>query len=140
MLRKIRLPIFDPSDCPRCWCGQTHDSYGNHIFRCVSNNKKMMHNYIRDGVARDLGVLLATAGVILSSAPIESEREGVWTCNPDLKPLDMVYEPAPMERWLPRDVCHYSGHGIDITVTHTISTKPNLNPVNIHTAVAALAE
>ena len=100
----------------------------------------MMHNYIRDGVARDLGILLAAAGVILSSSPIETEREGVWKCNPDLKPLDMVYEPAPTERGLPRDVCPYSGHGIDVTVTHAVSTKPNLNPVNILTTVAALAE
>ncbi|KAL7523889.1 hypothetical protein ACHAWF_000726, partial [Thalassiosira exigua] len=65
MLRKLRLLLFDPSDCHRCWCSQTHDCYGDHIFRCVSINKKMMHNYIRDGVARDLGVLLAAAGFIL---------------------------------------------------------------------------
>ena len=25
ILRKLRLPIYDPTACPICWCGTTHD-------------------------------------------------------------------------------------------------------------------
>ncbi|KAL7544667.1 hypothetical protein ACHAWF_008033 [Thalassiosira exigua] len=140
LLRKLRLPLFDPSNCPRCWCGQTHGCYGDHIFRCVSNNKTMMHNYIRDGIARDLQILLAGAGLILSSSSVETEREGVWECNPDLKPLDMAYDPDPTEKGIVRDVCPFASHGLDVTVTHAVSATPDLNPVNVLDTVAALAE
>ena len=64
MWRKLRLPIFDPDDCPRCWCGATHDLFGDHAFFYVSNNKKMASNYIRDGWATALQPILATAGYI----------------------------------------------------------------------------
>ena len=32
ILRKIRLPIYEPIDCPTCWCGKTYDCWGNHVF------------------------------------------------------------------------------------------------------------
>ncbi|KAL7523713.1 hypothetical protein ACHAXR_000301, partial [Thalassiosira sp. AJA248-18] len=46
ILRKLRLPIYDPTDCPTCWCGTIHDCFGDHAFCCKKINKKMAHNFI----------------------------------------------------------------------------------------------
>ncbi|KAL7538863.1 hypothetical protein ACHAWF_006231, partial [Thalassiosira exigua] len=61
MLRKLRLPLFDLANPPRCWCGKWHDPYGDHIFCCVANNKKMPHNFICDGQQQHMQPLLVTA-------------------------------------------------------------------------------
>ncbi|KAL7544785.1 hypothetical protein ACHAWF_008146 [Thalassiosira exigua] len=62
ILRKLRLPLFDLAAPPRCWCGKWHDPYGDHIFQCVANNKKMPHNFICDGQVQHMQPLLVTAG------------------------------------------------------------------------------
>ena len=51
MLWKLQLPIYDPSNCPRCWCCKTHDCWGDHFFSCTENNKTLAHHFIRDGWA-----------------------------------------------------------------------------------------
>lgn len=51
MWRKLRLPVYDPDDCPRCWCGVTHGMFGGHTFSCAQNNKRTASNFARNGWA-----------------------------------------------------------------------------------------
>ncbi|KAL7524652.1 hypothetical protein ACHAWF_001035, partial [Thalassiosira exigua] len=95
MLRKLRLPVFDPSNCPKCWCGQMHDCWGDHAFSCVANNKTMAHNYIRDALALALQAPLATAGFILATTKLQKEKAGLIESNSNLKPLDASFSPEP---------------------------------------------
>ena len=46
MLRKLRLPIYDPGTRPRCCCGKTHDCWGAHVFGCIEKNKTMAHHLL----------------------------------------------------------------------------------------------
>ena len=49
--RKLRLPLFDPSDTSICPCGHHLDPSGDHIFQCTCLCKIGAHNSIRDGFA-----------------------------------------------------------------------------------------
>ena len=71
--RKLRLPIYDPTNPPHCSCGITHDPWGDHAFRCKKHNKKFAHNYIRDNWASTLQPALALAGYISPTATIQTE-------------------------------------------------------------------
>ncbi|KAL7523115.1 hypothetical protein ACHAXR_000031, partial [Thalassiosira sp. AJA248-18] len=61
MIRKLHLFVYDPSAPPLCWCGTTHDCYGDHEFSCKQNNKIGAHNFGRDWLAGALQKPLATA-------------------------------------------------------------------------------
>ena len=86
LLRKLRLPIFNPAAPPLCWCGQRHDCFGDHAFCCVANNKKMAHNMLRDGFAAALQRPLASAGYILPASKLETEKPNTVPSNPNLGP------------------------------------------------------
>ena len=89
ILRKLRLPIYDPQDCPKCWCGKSHDCYGNHAFRCTVVSKKGASNFVRDSWAKALQPLLATAGYTLPSSELETEKPDLVPFEPGTKPLDI---------------------------------------------------
>ena len=93
--RKLRLPIYDPQEQPRCWCGETHDAYGDHAFSCVQNNKKMTSNFIRDGWALALQPALATCGYIRQSSKLETEKLNLCDAAPGVNPLDLSFNPDP---------------------------------------------
>ena len=95
ILRKLRLPIYDPDNLPICWCGKTHDQYGDHAFCCKENNKKMMHHFIRDGWACALQPALATAGYIHPNAKLVTEKPNLSRSCPGVFPLDLSFDIDP---------------------------------------------
>ena len=102
MLRKLRLPIFDPANLPACSCGATHGFYGDHAFYYVQSNKKMLaHSIIVEGWVKALQPALATAGYILPTATLATEREHVVECSPGAKPLDLCFDIDPAHLQIP---------------------------------------
>ena len=73
LLCKLRLAVYDPHNLPLCWCGVTHDCWGDRAFCCKKNNKKMAHNFCVEGMTKGLQPTIATAGYIRPTAKLETE-------------------------------------------------------------------
>ena len=139
ILRKLRLPIYDPLDCPPCHCGQMHDCYGDHAFCCVKNNKKMAHNFIRDGWASCLQSLLATAGYILPTSTLETETPNLVSDSSTF-PLDISFNPDPSPSPFSPPPCPYPIVGADITIAPPPPASDFSESVDVCETVTAAAE
>ena len=95
ILRKLRLSIYNPATLLLCWCGKTHDQYGDHTFCCTENNKKMMHHFIWDGWACALQPTLATTGYIRPNAKLETKKANLSRSCSGLFPLDISFDIDP---------------------------------------------
>ncbi|KAL7550150.1 hypothetical protein ACHAWF_013396 [Thalassiosira exigua] len=140
MLRKLRLPVFEPANCPRCWCGKMHDCWGDHAFTCVANNKTMAHNYIRDALALALQAPLATACFLLATAKLEKETAGLIESNGNCKPLDVSFGPEPAANSTQLVDCPYNDVGADVTITPPVKGPADLSSENVIESVTAAAE
>ena len=139
ILRKLRLPIYDPDDLPRCWCGKTHDAYGDHIFRCTVGVKHASHNYIRDSWARSLQPVLATAGYIRPTAKLETEKKQLIPFAPGARPFDISLDPDPNPAPHAPE-CPFTSVGGDVTITHCPPPTPIHNSDNAIELLTAAAE
>ena len=117
MLRKLRLPIYDPTKCPRCWCDKTHDCWGNHDFSCTEHNKTMAHHFIWDGWTLALQRMLASAGYILPTAKLETENPHLIDCNLGANPLDLSFNIDPSPSPAASATCEYACVGGNVTIT-----------------------
>ncbi len=140
ILRKLRLPIFDPLSLPLCWCGQTHDCYGDHIFCCSENNKKMAHNIIVDGWAHALQPVLATAGYIEPTSTLVTERANLIECSPGAKPLDLCFDIDPSRPTSTLPPCSYPTIGGDVTIAPPVPTTLVPDSENVIDTVTAIAD
>jgi hypothetical protein len=140
MKRKLRLPIFNPNDLPRCKCGITHDPWGDHTFNCTKTNKKFAHNIIRDSWAEALQPALATAGYIRKTTKLDIERKHIKTRDITAQPFDISFDPDPTTTNDIHTHCPYSTIGADITITHS-AKPPTFNfSDNVISSVSALAD
>lgn len=140
--RKLRLPITDPTNPPTCKCGEIHDCWGDHAFHCVSNNKKMAHNIIRDTLAATLPPILSTAGYILpTTLPLETEKPNVIDSDTNLFPLDVSFDidPSPSTATSAAFV-PYSTIGGDVTITPPVQAPRLSASVDLYEKVTAVAE
>ena len=140
MLRKLRLPIYDPNNCPRCWCGKTHDCWGDHGFSCTENNKIMAHHYIRDGWALALQRVLASAGYIRPTAKLETEKPHLIDCDPGASPLDLSFNIDPSPSPAAPATCEYICVGGDVTITPPVLNFNFSQSANVIESVTAAAD
>ena len=124
ILRKLRLPIYDPSACPKCWCGQTHDCWGGHTIPCKENNKMIAHHFIRDGWEVALQRVIALAGCILPTVKLDTEKPSLLQCDPGTKPLDISFEIDPVPSPDAPPVCEYACVGGNITIISPVQSLP----------------
>ena len=117
MLRKLRLPILDPNNLPRCKCGAVYDCFGDHSFSCKSNSKLMAHNIIRDDLATYLQPAIATAGYIHPSSKLETEKPRLAESDPGARPLDVSFDIDPINTPDAPATCPYPTVGMDVTIT-----------------------
>lgn len=89
LLRKRMMPLYNPTNCPHCWCTQTHDCWGDHVTSCTTNNKKVASNFIRDGWALALKKVFADAGYIRPNAKLKKEKPIIVKCDPLANPVDL---------------------------------------------------
>ncbi|KAL7529644.1 hypothetical protein ACHAWF_003063 [Thalassiosira exigua] len=137
MLRKLCLPVFNPLNCPRCWCGQMHDCWGNHAFYCMANNKTMAHNQIRDALALSLQASLATTGFISAMTKLHKEKVGLIGSNANLKPLDVSFTPEPAADGTKPVDCSFDNVGTDVTITPPLKGPADLFSENVIESVTA---
>ena len=140
LLRKLRLPVFDPTDLPTCWCKETHDCFGDHCFGCKENNKKFAHNFIVNGVADGLQKPLATAGYIQKSSNVIVERPHLMPSDLEARPLDLSFEIDPDPTETAPASCPFNIIGGDITITGPPPAKPLSDSVDSIELVTANAE
>ena len=120
MLMKLHLPIYNPNACPLCWCGKTHDYWGDYVFGCKENNKIMAHHFIRDGWATSLQQVIATAGYILSVSKLETENPHLLDFNIGVKPLDLTFNIDPSPSLAAPAPCEYFCIDGDVTITPSV--------------------
>ena len=118
--RKLRLPIYNTTNPPRCSCGITHDPWGDHAFRCKKHNKKFAHNFIRDNWATTLQPALALAGYISDTSPIQTELPFLTPNDISARPFDISFDPEPHPSRPTACNCPYTTIGADITITHSM--------------------
>jgi hypothetical protein len=119
--RKLRLPIFSPSFCPKqCTCRNKPnlDPYGDHLFSCTSASKTPLHNQLRDTLYHILHRLGPYTNLVRTSTDIILEPPNLLPTHPTLRPADIGIQLLPTP--------NYYGHqhpepylAIDITFTHT---------------------
>lgn len=127
--RKLRLPLFEPTDKPFCPCGHRNDPFGDHIFQCRRINKIGAHNFIRDGFAATLGPLLTTAGYLLPSSTLDIEPQLHLPSDPHARPFDLSFNPDPSSPPLLNHACPYSTVGFDVTITGP-PPQPSFDPAS----------
>ena len=120
--RKLRLPIYDPHNTPTCKCGQKHDCFGDHTFKCKKISKTVSHNIVRDSCAKALQPALSQAGYIRPSSQLEIEKKHIKTRDISAQPFDVSFDPDPTITDNTHTHCPYSTIGADITITHSAST------------------
>ena len=91
--RKLRLPIFNTEQLPKCPCGRIHDAWGDHAFNCKKHNKKQPHNFIRDCWAPALQSALALTGHLAPSSSLEIEKQNLPISDPSARPFDLSFDP-----------------------------------------------
>ena len=88
--RKLRIPIFDsPSNPPICACGKQIDKHGDHLFSCVNQSKKRMHDRIRDLWAPVLRRILREISFIHGDRDIGTEWTDIVSFAPLMRPYDI---------------------------------------------------
>jgi len=125
--RKLRLPIYNHLDTPTCKCGQKHDTYGDHTFKCVKISKKAGHNIIRDSFAKALQPALSQAGYIRSSTNLEIEKKHIKTRDITAQPFDVSFDPDQPTTDTVHTYCPYSTIGADITITHSANASSSFD-------------
>ena len=140
ILRKLRLPIYDPSNCPKCWCGKTHDCYGDHAFSCVQNNKKMAHNLLRDSWATALQPAIAAAGLIHPTSKLHTEKANLVDCDPGAAPLDFSFDPDPSTESTHQPPCPFPTIGGDISIVPPTPLTPVSFSEDVISTVTAAAD
>ena len=125
-LRKLRLPIYNSTNPPRCSCGIIHDPWGDHTFCCKKHNKKLAHNFIRDNWATTLQPAIALAGYIAPSSPLQTELPFLTPNDISARPFDISFDPEPHPSRPAACNCPYTTIGADITITHNMD-PPSIN-------------
>ena len=113
---------------------------GDHAFCCVSNNKKMAHNMQRDGFARALQRPLALTGDILPTAKLETKKPNTVRSNPNLRPLDFMFNPDPAVAMATTGACPYATVGMDNTIVRPVAPSPLRTPGSVIKNVTAAAK
>ena len=127
--RKLRLPIYDPTNPPHCPCGITHDAYGDHAFRCKKHNKTSAHHFIRDSWASALQPALALAGYINPNSKLQTETPNLCPSDITARPFDFSFNPDPHPTDPSHCSCPYTTIGADVTITHSRDPSSiNLTP------------
>jgi len=139
ILRKLRLPLWNPADPPTCWCGKQHDCWGDHTFSCVANRKSGTHNAIVQGTAAALRRPLSTAGYILPHSTVDTERLGLMPSNGNLRPLDWCFDIDQTPTNDMTATCPYNAMGGDVTCIKPSEPSALLDPANAKEIVTAAA-
>jgi hypothetical protein len=138
--RKLRLPIYDPSQLPTCTCTQNHDCWGDHTFKCCRTSKKPAHDLIRDTWAEGLQPALATAGYIRPNNKPDIERRDIHTSDTGAQPFDLSFDLDPDTSLTNPTQCPLTTLGADITIAHTCKATYSFdqleNAVSSLTAIA----
>ena len=139
--RKLRLPVYDPTNCPTCSCNQKHDCWGDHTFKCRKISKKMAHNIIRDTWAEGLQPALAMAGYIRPTSKLDIERSNINTSDTGAQPFDFSFDPDPIISTTHHTPCPYTTIGADITIAHNCKTTYTFEHLeNAITSLTAVAD
>ena len=68
-------------------------THGDHCFSCSDNHKhKLTAHNIVDGWADTLQAPLATAGYIMPTTKLDTERPNLVKCPPGIRPLDLSFD------------------------------------------------
>ncbi|KAL7543152.1 hypothetical protein ACHAWF_007330, partial [Thalassiosira exigua] len=140
MLRNLRLPLYDLANPPRCWCGKWHDPYGDHIFQCVVNNKKMPHNFVCDGQQQHMQLILVTAGYIRSGTKLRRDTPGLVDSNKDLRPLAVSFSIDQSPDAEAAATCPFDEVGWDATIVRPPPDCPIPDPADVISTVTANAD
>ena len=141
ILRKLRLPIFDITNLPTCWCKQVHDSYGDHCFSCTENTKTCPHHFIKDSWAEALQPVLASAGHIQHTSKLETEKSHLMEHDMESKPLDLSFMPDPDPSSSSHISCPFTNVGGDVTIASPVCpSQSHFHSVDVIESVAAKAE
>ena len=140
--RKLLLPIYtQPPEARICTCSATHDALGHHVFNCIKNNKKMAHDFIRDGLSKLLPKILATAEYILpSTTELPTEQTDVAPSFPDKKPFDVSFEPTPLPDSMTAPHCPFRTVGLDVVIPSTPHLSSPHDSLDVIEKVSANAE
>ena len=139
LLRKLRLPLWDPAAPPTCWCGKVHDPWGDHTFSCVANRKSGAHNAIVQGAAAALQRPLVTAGYILPHTKVETERLGMMPSNGNIRPCDWCFDLDQTTSNEMTATCPYNTIGGDVTCIRPIEDTTPVESTNVKETVTAAA-
>mmetsp|Transcript_18973 Transcript_18973/g.34190 ORF Transcript_18973/g.34190 Transcript_18973/m.34190 type:complete len:1170 (+) Transcript_18973:5063-8572(+) len=139
LLRKLRLPLWDPAAPPTCWCGKRHDPWGDHTFSCVANRKSGAHNAIVQGTATALQRPLATAGYILPHSKVDTERLGMMPSNGNIRPCDWCFDLDQTTSNEMTATCPYNTLGGDVTCIKPIEHTTLVDSANVKEIVTAAA-
>ena len=77
----------------------------------------MAHHFIRDGWALALQRVLASAGYILPTAKLETEKPHLIDCDLGANPLDLSFNVDPSPLPAAPDPCECSCFGGNVTIT-----------------------
>ena len=133
--RKLRVPIFDVSRQIICKCTTLVDIYGDHFFSCTKNNKKRMHDKVRDHWVKPLQCILCDVGVIASPTDLDTEYTNIVSFAPQMRPYDIGWYPetAGWKKTIFRTSCPMMG--IDITFAK-LRDLPSLTVVSARKNIA----
>ena len=100
----------------------------------------MAHNFIRDGWAACLQMLLATAGHILPTSSLDTEKPNLVSDSSTFPPLDLSFDPDPNPSPHAPTRCPYPTVGADITIAPPPPSVDFSESVNVCETVTAAAE
>jgi len=101
-------PIYDPANTPTCKCGQKHNCFCDHIFKCKKLSKKVAHNIVHDSWVKALQPASSQAGYIWPSRQLEIEKKHIRTRDTSAQPFDESFDPDPTTTYGPHTYCPYS--------------------------------
>ena len=99
----------------------------------------MAHNFIRDSLARDLQQPLATAGFILPSAKLQTEKPYIIASDKGARPLDVSFDIDPTIT-AEAAFCPYSTCGGDVTIVRPVPPSDLATTEDVIETVTAAAE
>ena len=99
----------------------------------------MAHNFIRDSLARDLQRPLATAGYILPTAKLQTEKPYIIASDKGARPLDVSFDLDPTIT-AEAACCPYSTCGGDVTIVRPVPPSDLSSSEDVIDTVTAAAE
>jgi len=100
----------------------------------------MAHNFIRDGWATGLQPVVATAGYILPTSKLETEKPNLVPCDKGARPFDLSFDIDPHPSATAPVHCPFSTIGGDITITPPVPLSDFSTSDDVIESVAAAAE